>query len=86
MLKADIATSSKILQQLFNNIWNNEIIPNNWTKGHIFKLRKKGDLQMCDNWRGMGFSMGQAQYITKDRGRWRHIVDALCPIGDEEDK
>jgi hypothetical protein len=34
----------------------------------------------------MGFSMGQAQYITKDRGRWRQIVDALCPIGDEEDK
>jgi len=34
----------------------------------------------------MGFSMGQAQYITKDRERWRQIVDALCPIGDEEDK
>jgi len=34
----------------------------------------------------MGFSMGQAQYIAKDRGRWRQIVDALCPIGDEEDK
>jgi len=34
----------------------------------------------------MGFSMGQAQYITKDRGRWLQIVDALCPIGDEEDK
>jgi hypothetical protein len=34
----------------------------------------------------MFFSMGQAQYITKDRGRWRQIVDALCPIGDEEDK
>ena len=34
----------------------------------------------------MGFSMGQTQYITKDRGRWRQIVDALCPIGDEEDK
>ena len=34
----------------------------------------------------MDFSMGQTQYITKDRGRWRHIVDALCPIGDEADK
>ena len=34
----------------------------------------------------MGFSMGQAQYITKDRGRWQQIVDALGPIGDEEDK
>jgi hypothetical protein len=34
----------------------------------------------------MGFSMGQAQYISKDRGRWRQIVDALGPIGVEEDK
>ena len=34
----------------------------------------------------MGFSMSQAQYVTKDRGRWRQIVDALCPIRDEEDK
>jgi hypothetical protein len=25
-------------------------------------------------------------YVTKDRGRWRQIVDALCPIGNEEDK
>jgi hypothetical protein len=33
----------------------------------------------------MGFSMSQAQHITKDRGRWRQIVDALYPIGDEED-
>jgi hypothetical protein len=32
------------------------------------------------------FSIGQAQYVTKDRGRWQQIVDALTPIGDEEDK
>ena len=41
MLKADIATSSKILQQLFNNIWNKEIIPSDWTKGLIVKLPKR---------------------------------------------
>ena len=34
----------------------------------------------------MGFSMGQAQYVIKDRGRWGQIVDALCPIGNDEDK
>jgi hypothetical protein len=35
---------------------------------------------------GMVFSMGQIQYIAKDSGRWRQIVDVFCPIGDEEDK
>ena len=32
------------------------------------------------------FSMDQAQYVAKNRGRWQQTVDVLCPIGDEEDK
>jgi hypothetical protein len=35
---------------------------------------------------GNGFSMGQIQYIAKNNGRWRQIVNVFCPIGDEEDK
>ena len=34
----------------------------------------------------MGYSRGQAQFIAKDRVRWRQLVVALCPTGDEEDK
>ena len=34
----------------------------------------------------MGFTMGQAQYVAKGRGRCRQIVDFLCLIGDEKDK
>ena len=34
----------------------------------------------------MGFTMGQAQYVAKGRGRCRQIVDLLCPIRDEKDK
>ena len=34
----------------------------------------------------MGYSWGQAQFIAKDRARWRQLVEALCPTGDEEDK
>jgi hypothetical protein len=57
MLKADIATSSKFLQQLFNNIWNNEIIPSDWTKDLIIMLPIKGDIQICDNWRGFNIRL-----------------------------
>ena len=28
-------------------------MPKDWTQGLIVKLPKKGDLQMCDNWRGI---------------------------------
>ena len=52
MLKADIATSSKILQQLFNNIWNNEIIPNNWTKGLIYKYVTTGEEKLREEQAG----------------------------------
>ena len=34
----------------------------------------------------MGYSWGQAQFIAKDRVRWRQLVEALCPTRDEEDK
>ena len=34
----------------------------------------------------MGYSWGQAQFIAKDRVRWRQLVESLCPTGDEEDK
>ena len=34
----------------------------------------------------MGYSWGQAQFIAEDRVRWRQLVEALCPTGDEEDK
>jgi hypothetical protein len=54
--------------QLFNNIWNNEIIPNDWTKGLIVKLPKnlkKGDLQICDNWRGITLLSVPSKVFTK---------------------
>ena len=34
----------------------------------------------------MAYSWGQAQFIAKDRVRWRQLVEALCPTGDEENK
>jgi hypothetical protein len=60
-----------------------------WTrrgKGKSGRLRTTLRRKITSELEEMGFSMGQAQYITKDRRRWRQIVDALCPIGDEEDR
>ena len=53
LLKADINTASKIFHHLFTNIWENENIPPDWSKGLIVKIPKKRDLQSCDNWRGV---------------------------------
>ena len=53
MLKADLTTSTKVFTELFSNIWEEEIIPQDWDKGLIVKLPKKGNLQSCDSWRGI---------------------------------
>ena len=41
------------LRDLFNLIWSEESVPNEWQDGEIVKLPKKGDLTDCNNWRGI---------------------------------
>ena len=56
MLKADTVTSANILLNRFVTIWEDETLPpdpSDRRKGLIVKLAKKGDLQICDNWRGI---------------------------------
>jgi hypothetical protein len=34
-------------------IWEVEQVPAKWKEGHIVKLPKKGNLSICDNYRGI---------------------------------
>ena len=52
MLKADIPTSTRVLTDLFQNIWKSDTIPEDWSKGIIVKVPKKGNSKNGDNWRG----------------------------------
>ena len=52
-LKADIPTTVKLLHGLFEKIWREEKVPNDWKDGHLIKLPKKGDLSYCGNYRGI---------------------------------
>lgn len=49
LLKADINQASKVLTDLFTKIWEH-VIPNDWNKDLIFKLPKKGDLNIIEQW------------------------------------
>ena len=53
MLKADIPTSTRVLTDLFENIWNSDTIPEDWSKEIIVKVLEKGNTKNCDNWRGI---------------------------------
>ena len=41
--------SVTVLRILFGKIWEKEVVPDEWLKGIIVKLPKKGDLLDCNN-------------------------------------
>ena len=53
MVKALDENGIIALQRLFNEILENEHVPNDWKKGIIICVPKKGDLSQCSNWRGI---------------------------------
>ena len=53
LLRVDTDTTVKVLHELFNKIWEEESVPEDWLRGLIIKLPKKGDLMSCENWRGI---------------------------------
>uniref|UniRef100_A0A8D9EGU9 Craniofacial development protein 2 n=1 Tax=Cacopsylla melanoneura TaxID=428564 RepID=A0A8D9EGU9_9HEMI len=53
VLKCNPDTTSDILFELFKQIWETEEFPEDWKKGLLIKLPKKGDLSQCQNWRGI---------------------------------
>jgi len=53
ILKADLETSVDVLHYFLHKVWEQEQIPEDWQRGSIVKLPKKGDLTQCNNWRGI---------------------------------
>ena len=65
MMKADIDTTVNVLHDLLRLIWEEERIPEDWCKGLIVKLPKKGDLTNCGNWRGITLMPTAAKVMRK---------------------
>lgn len=53
MLKADIEVSTELLHPIIKEVWEGEIVPEDFTDALIIKLAKRGDLTECSNWRGI---------------------------------
>ena len=51
--KVGIEENTRIMKKLFGKIWEEERVSDEWLKGNICKLPKKGDLSDCNNWRGV---------------------------------
>ena len=49
----DVDATARIMTKLFERIWKEEKVPDEWLKGIITKIPKKGDRTVCDNCRGV---------------------------------
>ena len=55
MLNAGGYVITENLTEMFKQIWEGEEIPVDWKTGLFVKLPKKGNLNLCKNWRGIPF-------------------------------
>ena len=61
---------------LCNRIWSEEKMPEEWKKGLLIKLPKKGDLRYCKNWRGiMLLNMGSKLFCRVILERIKTALD-----------
>ena len=65
LFKADPELAATILQPLFTAIWAGEEVPEDWTKGVIVKIPKKGALNDCNNWRGITLLSMPSKILAK---------------------
>lgn len=65
LFKANPELSARILQRLFTTVWEEEVVPDNWTKGVIIKIPKTGALNDCNNWRGITLQSTPSKILAK---------------------
>ena len=65
LLKTDPEISVKQMKDLFETIWNSETVPQDWKKGIIIKIPKKGDTAVCGNYRGINLLSVPSKVFTR---------------------
>ena len=54
-----------VLNYFFYKVWEQEQILEDWHRGLIMKLPKKGDLTECSNWRGITLMVVAAKVLGR---------------------
>lgn len=64
-LKADPHITARAFLPLFQAIWLEEKLPDEWLQGILIKVPKKGDLSLCKNYRGIMLLSAPSKILSK---------------------
>ena len=65
---------------LFNTVWNDQRVPDEWRDAMLVPIPKKGDLTQCDNWRGISLLDVVGKLFAKViQKRLQRVVEDALP-------
>ena len=68
------------LVYLFRKVWQEGCVPQEWTDALIVPIPKKGDLSLCDNWRGISLlDIGGKLYAKIIQQRLQLVAERVLP-------
>ena len=71
------------LVTLFNNIWSDESVPENWNKGNITLIHKSGSHHNLDNYRGITLNSALGKLLSSIlRDRMNVVVEREKLLGE----
>ena len=70
------------LMELFNQVWKDGCVPQERKDALIVSIPKKGDLSICDNWRGISLlDLGGKLFAKVIQSRFQAVTEEVLPCG-----
>ena len=71
---------SQILLDLMHSVWKERQVPQDWSDAVLVPIPKKGDLIMCDNWRGISLLDVVGKVAARIlQGRLQELAEEVLP-------
>ena len=71
---------TNLLEYLVKQVWRDGCVPQTWNDALIVSIPKKGNLSVCDNWRGISLlDIGGKLFTNTIQSRLQDVVEEVLP-------
>ena len=68
--------------ELFESVWREGVVPQEWKDALIVPIPKKGDPSLCNNWRGISLlDVGGKLFAKVTQQRLQNVAKRVLPAG-----